>query len=180
MRKFLGLAVAMMAMTAVACSGPEKKDETVENAAVVEAIQEVHVFWTDLDMARPDGEQFYCKFVKVKAEGSLFSWADQKTSGQCKWDEVIAAAGEPAKPFPAENLKAMANVIAGIEFPAHDGTRQGNCATLNVITNTRTFFVNDCNIKDRAGQPFEPAASGAASKSVEEAAFRLNALTIMQ
>ena len=185
MQKLSLTLILVLSIFTVACG--EKKTETPTEEA--ETILEFKRF-QQLNDTNPDtaaGERLHCSLFCAKSvDGALkYDTADVKTSGQCDWAALKGQLNmEEAKAYPAENTAAILPILEGVEgIGSFTEDRKWDCATVQIKTNKRELQFNDCNIRDRSvadtngwkkGLTKEPAGS------IEEAAFRINQLTIIE
>ncbi len=170
-----------------ACGGPEKKVDTVEVPVEAEKIVSVERFWqlNNNDPGVAAEERLLCRYtVYTQEEGAMRrAHIEVKTSGRCDWPSLRHDVGEPNQPVPAQNAAALLAVVDGVEL-AVSGEPAWDCATMNVKTNQREFFLKDCNLRNRdqvrSEKGFADALGKDPSGSVEEAAFRFNQLLILE
>ena len=185
---FLALALLIPSFL-LACGGSDPQVETAESAVVeAERVLEIERFWqlNSTEVGIPAEERLHCRYTVYAAdeEGVMRrAHIEVKTSGKCDWPSLKHDVGEPAATVPPENVSALLSIVEGMELP-QSGEPAWDCATLHVTTSARTFYLKDCDLRDRAdvrtSKGYADPLAGTASSSLEEAAFRFNQALILE
>ncbi|MDX9724001.1 MAG: hypothetical protein RBU37_24840 [Myxococcota bacterium] len=182
MQKFFALFMILSVSLAFACSGGEKKDDTIKQSAeAAEAWTSVEVYEISENMEAEENKKLHCKLWKAQSaeDGAKFGYAEGWAESQCNWAHISARV-ELTKPVPEDKSVGIVDVIAGIDFPASEKMQKRDCASIFLTTNKREIVTFDCTIGNREGAAAEkgwkPAYEPGASTSPEEAAFRLYGL----